>query len=323
VTTGVISQALLFASVALCVPGLWLMLAPAQAGAPLSRRLEALSGGARIVTSAQHTVVKEHLLSNLPRLDALLSGVPGTMALAKALAGAGMRTRVAGMFAIMGCAALVTFALAVTAGVSATAALVLAAGAAAVPLLHVRFRRHKRVARFTEQLPDALDLMVRTLKAGNAFAGGLRIVGEEMGGPLGAEFMLVYEEMRLGREPTDSMEGLRERMDTPDVRLLCTSLLIQRETGGNLVELLQNLSTLVRRRLTFAIRISALTAEGRLSALVLSLLPPAMLGLLFLLNRPYARLLFQPGLLRWVLFASAILQVIGALWVRRIVSVRY
>lgn len=316
-----LSTLLCGAAAGLCVEAALLLRPAARREAALADRLTRL-GAPAPAPSAHAGIARERPLSLNPALDRLLSALPGPAALSRAMQAAGLRGTPSRFLGAVALAAAAVMLLCLAAGAPwlavLSAALVLAA-----PLLLVEARRRSRLRAFTAQLPDALELLVRTLRAGNALTAGMRLVAEEMANPLAAEFAMVHEEVRLGRDLSESLEALRQRVDTADVRLLCTSLLIQRETGGNLVEVLGNLAALMRRRFAFAGKLSALTAEGRLSALVLSALPPAMVAILFVLNPPYARMLLQPGPLRVALVCAGALQLVGAFWIRSIVSVRY
>ncbi len=134
----------------------------------------------------------------------------------------------------------------------------------------------KRLQKFEKQLPEALDLLARGLKAGHAFPSGLQQVAKEMPDPLGTEFSIVYSEFSHGRDLSSALLGLCQRIDMRDLSFFTTAVLIQRETGGNLTDILEKISVLIRARFQLRNQIKALTAEGRLSGVVLVLLPPAL-----------------------------------------------
>lgn len=309
-------------SVAFVLEGGYLLLAQdGRRARKVKARLDALNDNPHY-TREERRVVKERLLSDVPAIHRLLLGLPGVDLLALNLERAGLATRAATIVAWSG-GLLVLTGLIVSAAGAPLAALPASVTAALFPIAYVWGRKVQRVSAFSKQLPEGVDLLVRSLKAGHSLSSGFRLIADELSDPLAREFAYVYEELNLGRDFEEALENLRERIDTPDVRLLCTSVLIQRETGGNLVEILENIADMIRKRTVFQDKLGSLTAEGRLSGMILMGLPPTMIAVLMVLNRPYAQMLFEPGPLRWVLAIAAILQVLGGLWIRSIVTVRY
>ncbi len=305
------------------VQGSWLLLVGDAARARRVRsRLDALRD-VPAGTVDPSTVVKPTPRMTRAQAEGMLSTLFGLSRLERLLSKSGMAQRPSTIVGWCAAAAMTGFALGTALRLPAFLALLFGVVAAAGPVGYVGSRVLARQKRFTGQMPEAVDLLVRSLKAGHSLASGFKAVGEELGEPIGPEFAAAHEAMSLGRELEKVMEDLRLRVDTPEVRLLCTSVLVQRETGGNLVEILEKIAEMIRRRLTFSDKLAALTAEGRLSGLILVGLPPLMVIVLFVVNRPYARELLAPGRLRGLLVGAVILQAIGAVWIRRIVSVRY
>lgn len=310
-------------AVAIAVEGVYLTLARGQGRVRRVRaRLDALKGSPSY-TPEERRIVKERLLSDVPAIHRMLLRLPGTNSLALNLERAGLATRAAKVVAWSGGIFVVVFLAPPLFGAPIPASGILAMVAASAPFLYVLYKQHQRVETFSEQLPEGIDLLVRALKAGHSLPSGFRLIADELSNPIAREFAHVHEELNLGRPIDEALENMRERVDTMDVRLLFTSILIQRETGGNLVEILENLSDTIRRRMVFRSKLSALTAEGRLSGAVLMSLPPVMVLVISVLNPTYAALLFEPGMLRLALFGAAISQLAGILWIRQIVAVRY
>ena len=191
-----------------------------------------------------------------------------------------------------------------------------------LPYKFLTFKRKRRVKRFEKQLPEALELMSRGLKAGHAFTGGLQLVAEEMPDPLGGEFFKVFKEYNHGLELNAALLNLCTRVDLRDLRFFTTAVMIQRETGGNLAEILDKIAHLIRERFKLRNQIQALTAEGRLSGLILTLLPPVTALALFFLNRDYMMILVRHPLGRMMALTALGFQLLGMIAIRKIVSIK-
>jgi tight adherence protein B len=199
----------------------------------------------------------------------------------------------------------------------------LAGGAigSSLPYLHVRRVRTKRLRAFEEQLPEAIDLLGRAIRSGHPLSAGLRMVAEESSDPVAGEFRRVFEEQKFGLPFSDSLSGLAARVPLVDVRILVTAVMIQRDVGGNLAEILDNLSHLIRTRFTIRRQLRTFTAQGRMSGLVLGALPIAVGGMIFAMNPDYMMTLFREPAGRLMVWGAAGLQVIGFIWIRRIVDI--
>ena len=194
---------------------------------------------------------------------------------------------------------------------------VVAAIAAVLPFFYVRMKRNARISRMTGQLPDAFDLMARVIRAGQTMTQAIQAVADEFDEPLAAEFTYCFEQQNLGLSPELSLRDLARRTGLLEIKIFVLALLVQQQSGGNLAELLEKLATIIRERFRIKGKISALTAEGRMQALILLLLPIVVLGFVSVANRNYAQVLFDhPGLLAGMFVAEAV----GALWIRSIVN---
>jgi tight adherence protein B len=188
---------------------------------------------------------------------------------------------------------------------------------AAVPLLYVVMKRRQRLNKMMDQLPEAFDLMGRIIRSGQTVTQAIQAVADEFDAPLAAEFAYCYEQQNLGLSPEASLRDLARRTGLLEIRIFVLALLVQQQAGGNLAELLDKLSTVVRERSTIRGKIRVLTAEGRFQAFILLGLPPAMLVVLMFFNPPYALVLFRhPYLLIGVFLSEAL----GFLWIRSIVN---
>ncbi|HKQ83506.1 MAG TPA: type II secretion system F family protein [Steroidobacteraceae bacterium] len=200
----------------------------------------------------------------------------------------------------------------------ATAGLIVGA---MVPLLLVMRGRAKRFAKFEEQMPEAIDMIERALKAGHPFAQTLKLVAEDMQEPIAREFELTFADLSYGNDPRRALLGLLQRMPSVSVMALVTAVLIQRETGGNLAENLSHISRVIRGRYKFQRRVKTLSAEGRLSGWVLSLMPLTLFGILWLLYPDYTEMLTQHAKGPMLIFSAVGLGSIGAFWISRIVRI--
>jgi tight adherence protein B len=201
------------------------------------------------------------------------------------------------------------------------AAILAAAIAAAIPFMVVRRRRNKRLYAFEEMLPEAIDLLARAIRAGHPISAGLKMVADETSEPIASEFRRTHEENRFGVPFDDALLAMADRVDIVDVRILTTAILIQREVGGNLAEILDNLANVIRVRFTIRRQLRVYTAQGRFSGYVLAVLPIAVGTAIYSLNPPYIRLLFEEPVGRLMLITAIVFQIIGFLWIRKIVDI--
>jgi tight adherence protein B len=192
---------------------------------------------------------------------------------------------------------------------------------AAIPYMIVKRRAAARMSKFEEQLPDAIDLMTRAIRAGHPVNAGFQMVADEAPEPTAGEFRRVFEEQRFGLPFDDAIYGLADRVPLVDTRIMATAMLVQREVGGNLAEVLSNLAHVIRERFKIRRQLRVITAQGRLSGYVLAALPIFVGLAIFLLNREYATLLFTHPMGKVMLIIAVVMQVIGYLWIRKIVNI--
>jgi tight adherence protein B len=194
---------------------------------------------------------------------------------------------------------------------------------ALLPYLYVRRKRTVRLRLFEEQFPEAIDLISRALRAGHALTTGLGMVSDEIPPPVGEEFRRLYDEQNFGMSLPDAMRAMALRVPVLDARFFVTAVLTQRESGGNLSEVLDNLSSVMRERFKLKRQIRVISAHGRISAWVLSCLPPALAGVLFLLSPEFMRILWEDPLgIQLVLIAIG-LQILGTIIISRLVRIEY
>ena len=191
-----------------------------------------------------------------------------------------------------------------------------------LPLGFLLFRRKRRLKAFSGQLPDALEMMSRTLRSGQSLGFGFNMVSTEMPAPIGTEFGRVFEEQNLCIPLDDTLRDMTERIPNLDLKFFVTALILQRQTGGDLAEILDKIGELIRDRFRIWGQIQALTGEGRLSGLVLLALPFFLLVAVYKLNPEYIMLLFRDPLGKQMLVVAAIMQVLCALMIRKIVDIK-
>lgn len=191
-----------------------------------------------------------------------------------------------------------------------------------LPFFWLKFRRKRRMKAFSGQLPDALDMLSRSLRAGQSLSSGFNVIATEMSAPIATEFGRVFEEQNLGVAIDDSLEDLSTRVPDLDLKFFCTAVVLQRQTGGDLAEILDKISYLIRERFQILGQVQALTGEGRLSGIVLLALPVLLFGVVYKLNPEYMMILFREPLGKKMLVGAIIMQVFGALVIRKIVNIK-
>lgn len=286
----------------------------------IARRLRSVIGGE--VREADVNIVKDRRLSDSPELDALLRRMPGARRLDRMLLQAGARSLVSALVGMCLACFAATAIVALWLRLPGIAVLPLALGAAALPLLRLARARAKRMEQFEKQLPDALDMMSRAIRAGHAFPTALKLVTDEIAAPLGEEFKGAFDEVNFGVSMADALNNLAQRVPSMDLQYFVVAVLIQRESGGNLTELLASISAIIRDRQKLKGQVRVLSAEGRISAWILCLLPFGAGGLMFAANpETMGVLLTDPGG-RKMLGGALVMMMFGVLAIRKIVRIR-
>lgn len=190
------------------------------------------------------------------------------------------------------------------------------------PFLWVFVKRRRKLKLFTKQLPEALDMTSRALRAGHSLGAGFQMVSTELPEPLGTEFGRVYEEQNLGIAMEDSLKNMCERVPSLDLRFFSTAVILQRTTGGDLAEILEKISHIIRERFKIYGQIQALTGEGRLSGIVLLAMPPVLLVVMLYLNYDYIMLLFDTELGNKMLAGAVFMQLLGAVVIKKIINIK-
>ena len=191
-----------------------------------------------------------------------------------------------------------------------------------IPILYVYIKKQKRINRFEEQLPEAMDMLARSLKAGHAFTGGLQMVGQEFPDPVGTEFSKTLDEINFGVAYEDALKNLSSRVDSDDLKLFVISVIIQRTSGGNLAEILENIGRLIRERFKLKGHVRTLCAEARLSAYILVGLPFFIGLMIYFLNPTYIMLLFTDPIGHAMLIFAGIMMVLGIITMKNMVEIK-
>jgi tight adherence protein B len=192
----------------------------------------------------------------------------------------------------------------------------------ALPFLYILTRKRKRMETFQRQLPEALDLVARAMKAGHAFSGGLKMVADEMGDPVGTEFDKTLNEINFGMGVPEALKSLANRIDSLDLKFFVISVLIQRETGGNLAAILESIARIIRERFKLHGRIRVLSAEGKLSAIVLAGLPFFVAFLLSWVNPDYIGTLARDPIGRVLAGLALFLMAAGIVFMKRMIAIK-
>lgn len=271
---------------------------------------------------AASSLIKQTHLSKIPRLDALLQRWRLTYKIHLLIEQAESTWTVASVLACSLALGLAGYGIGLYQLPSALLAFLPALVLAASPFLVLRYQRARRLREFNRHLPEAIDLMSRALRAGHSLTAAIEIVGDESPEPVRSEFRAVYQQQNFGLPAREALVQLAHRIPLPELNFVVTAVLLQRETGGNLVEVLDRTTAVIRERLRIQGEVRIHTAQGRLTGWILSLLPIAMFFLINLANRGYTRVLVEDPTGRELVYAGLVLMVLGGLVIRRIVNVK-
>lgn len=286
----------------------------------IDRRLQAMSAGATHGETA--SLLKERLLSDSKVYQHFLLGLPRIHQLDRVLQQSGLKIKVGTFLGITVATGLVALLASRFLPLPLIVSVLIGMAAATLPLMIVLHYRRKRLIRFEEQLPDALDMICRALRAGHAFPQSLKMVGDEMSDPIAVEFRITFDEVNYGFSMQEALMNLATRIPSTDLRYMVIAVLIQRETGGNLAELLGNISTLIRARLKLYGTIRVLSAEGKLSAWILTILPFAVAAVINLVNPKFMHVLWEDSAGFKMVTAIIIMMIAGIFWMRQIIKIR-
>jgi tight adherence protein B len=266
-------------------------------------------------------LVRDEMMSSVPVLNRIMVRLAWFARLHSALTQAGMATKPGKIVLFCAASGLSVYVVTGLFYGQLTVGFIAALVGAAIPVLVVYIRRRRRLKQFEQRFPESLDLLGRAVRAGHAFTSGLEMVSKEAPEPVATEFRTTFEEQNFGLPLRDALSNLTTRVPLVDVQFFVTALMIQKDTGGNLVEILDELARVIRERFRIQREVQIKTAQGRLTAIILIALPIVMLILMRSMNPGYVDVLFEDPLGLRMLAGAGILQVIGSLILWRIVDI--
>ncbi len=300
---------------------LFYFLRPTPAETAVQQHLAGIEAG-RTGGADGTTILKKEAFSATPLLDDLIAQLPGSRAVLHLIKQSGQKWQVSSVLIF----SLLTTIIAWWLASFFIPSVVLSTGVGVVlglsPYLYLYILREARFRRFDALLPEAVDLMARGLRAGHAVTAVLEMVGREIADPVGSEFRALHEEQTLGLPLREAMTNLVQRMPRDDMHFLATAVLLQKETGGNLVQILDKTAALVRERARLRGQVKIYTAQGRITGWILCCVPFLMFGLIMLVNRDYEKILFKEPLGLDMIYIGLIMMIIGIAIIRKIVDIR-
>jgi tight adherence protein B len=286
----------------------------------LQKRLTHLASKARDLPKVQ--VVRDSRYSSIAWFDKALRQINLGQRLEMLLYQAGMTMRVGALLLLIAGFGMGGYFVGIMVTHRVAPGLLFMALAAPLPYWYVKFKKGRRMNSFSEEFPDALDLLVSALRAGLSFSAAMQIVAEESPEPVRGEFAVAVEEQSLGLEFRETMMNLTRRVDSLDLRFFVTAVILQRDTGGNLAEILENTSKLIRDRFRILGDIKTFTAQGRLTGGILLCLPLSISVFMFVMTPDYFKPMIESETGRAALYFAGFLQVLGALIIRKIVAIK-
>jgi tight adherence protein B len=269
-----------------------------------------------------NVIVRDMDLSTVPLLNSLLQNAAWAWKLDKLLVQADVAMRLGTFLLLM--MVLAAFGLMFTVAVLHKPLVAVPVGLlmGSMPLVYVSQRKKKRVRRFEQQFPDALDMLTNALRAGMALNGAIQVVADESPDPVAKEFAILFEENRLGLDMKEALRKLGERVDSAEVNLFVTATILQRETGGNLVEVLEGTAAIIRDRFRILGDVRTLTAQAKLSGIVLTVLPIVMAGVILTVAPDYLMGLAEDPIGKYMIAMAVMMQIVGFFIMRRIVDIK-
>lgn len=266
-------------------------------------------------------ILRKRVLSEIPFLNRLLLKTPGILKLDNLISQANA-TYPLGFFILFALfLAVLGFLVGNTVIKNRLLAVMLMFLCGSFPFLYLLILKQKRTEKFKKQLPEALDLMSRALKAGHAFTNGLKLAADEFNDPLGPEFAEVLDEINFGVSVSNALRNLAKRVECPEIKYFVVGVILQRETGGNLAELMGILAFLIREKFKFQGKVRTLSAEGRLSAFILIALPFGIAGWMWFSNPKYLDPLLTDPIGKIMIIGAAIMMVFGIIVMKKIVAI--
>lgn len=288
----------------------------------LRDRLASLDRAQERAPSEELAILRDELLSEIPALDHVLRRSARVQDLQHFLQQGDMQIRAGNFLFLSAFLGLLLAMLGLWLSNRLELALIFFILGGSLPYFYASSRRTKRFHKFEEMFPEAIELLGRAIRAGHAFTTAIELIGNELGEPVAGEFRKMFEEQKFGLPVRDALLNLAERMPLIDVKFFVTSVMLQRETGGNLAEILDKLSYVIRERFKILRQVRVYTAQGRLTMLILMLLPPAVVAMFAFMDLNFIRPLWTDPIGHALIAASIVMQTIGFILIRRIIDIQ-
>jgi len=288
----------------------------------LRERLASAQKPAERDPNEELALLRDQMMSRIPALDSLLRRSERAEAVQKTLSQAGIKMR-AGNFFLLSLGTALGLGLVALVGTlnPAVAWAVLVIGGL-LPYGYISYRKNKRFEKFEELFPEAIDTLARAVRAGHAFTTAVEMIADEVAEPVGGEFRKLFEEQKFGMPVREALMNLTERVPLVDVKFFVTAVMLQRETGGNLAEILDNLSYVIRERFKIMRQVRVHTAQGRLTMALLMGMPPTVVAVLLVISPEFVRPLFQDPIGHTLLVAGITLQTVGYFVIKKIIRIQ-
>jgi len=288
----------------------------------IRERLIAVNHAASRGETEELHLLRDELLSEIPTLNRLLARSGRISKLQRKLSQAEVSMRPGKFLLLSACFAATAGLLGILITRELLFALIFAVAGGFLLHIYVSFKRMRRFRRFEKMFPEAIDLLARAVRAGHAFTTALELIGNELAEPLSGEFRKTFEEQKFGMPVRDALINLAERVPTVDVKLFVTAICMQRETGGNLAEIMDKLSYIIRERFKILRQVRVFTAQGRLTMIILMSLPPFLIVVMQVVNPDFIRPLFHDPIGHMLIAAGIVMQTAGFFMIRKIIDIK-
>ena len=288
----------------------------------LRDRLAAVQKAAERVPSEELALLRDEMLSEIPALDSLLRRSERVGNLQTLLSQADLDIRAGNMLLLCGGSGIVFAVIAFSVGGAIIFGWLGLLLGAFLPYSYASYRRSKRFQKFEELFPEAIDTLARAVRAGHAFTTALELIANEVAEPIASEFRKLFEEQKFGLPVRDALINLTQRVPLVDVKFFVTAVMLQRETGGNLAEILDNLSYVIRERFKIMRQVRVHTAQGRLTMVLLMSLPPVIVMVMLVMSPNFIRPLFTDPLGHTLVVTGIALQTVGYFWIRKVIRIQ-
>jgi tight adherence protein B len=288
----------------------------------IRERLIAVNNAASRGESEELQLLRDELLSEIPALNRWLAKSGRASRLQRKLSQAEVAMRPGKFLLLSACFAATAGLLGILLTRQFLFAAMFAVAGGFVLNIYVSFKRMRRFRRFEKMFPEAIDLLARAVRAGHAFTTALELIGNELAEPLSGEFRKTFEEQKFGMPVRDALLNLADRVPTVDVKLFVTAICMQRETGGNLAEIMDKLSYIIRERFKILRQVRVFTAQGRLTMIILMSLPPLLVVLMKVVNPGFIAPLFTDPIGHMLIAAGIIMQTMGFFAIRKIIDIK-